>query len=188
MKKKPYFVVKVPIFPANLYICLDEISFRQALKDKNVTQKIEMLEGGAMAETHSVPTADGKTMIALVLDLLSIDDLDSTLVHESVHLTERIFEYIGEESAGEEIRAYITEYIYREVKRGIDEHGIGKRNRKLPDEKNQAVIGALIQMAELDNGSAGSDSIPKSKRPPRRIKNTNGKAKPKARVSIQRPR
>jgi hypothetical protein len=161
MKKKPYFTVKVPIFPANIYVCMDEISFRQALKDKNVTQKIEMLEGGAMAETHSVPTADGKTMISLVLDLLSIDDLDSTLVHEAVHLTERIFEYIGEESAGEEIRAYLTEYIYSAIKRGIDEHGIGKRNRKLLDEKNQAVVGALLQMAEHSNGSARSDSVPK---------------------------
>jgi len=188
MKKKPYFAVKVPIFPANIYVCMDEISFRQALKDKNVTQKIEMLEGGAMAETHSVPTADGKTMISLVLDLLSIDDLDSTLVHEAVHLTERIFEYIGEESAGEEIRAYLTEYIYREIKRGIDEHGIGERNRKLLDEKNQAVVGALIQMAELGVGGAGSDSIPKPKGAPSRTKNTDGKAKPKARVNIQRPR
>jgi len=188
MKKKPYIVIRVPIFPANIYVCLDEISFRQALKDKNVTQKIETLEGGAMAETHSVTTADGKTMISLVLDLPSIDNLDCTLVHESVHLTERIFEYMGEESAGEEIRAYLTEYIYKEVKRGIDEHGIGKRNRKLSDEKNQAVVGALIQMAELGNGGAGSDSIPKPKRTPSRTKNTDGKAKPKARVNIQRSR
>lgn len=188
MKKKLYFVVKVPIFPANIYVCLDEISFRQALKDKNVTQKIEMLEGGAMAETHSVPTADGKTMISLVLDLPSIDNLDNTLVHESVHLTERIFEYMGEESAGEEIRAYLTEYIFKEVKEGIERHGVGKRNRKLLGEKNQAVVGALIQMAELGNGSSGSDSIPKPKRAPRGIKNSNGKAKPKARVSIQRSR
>lgn len=188
MKKKPYFVVKVPIFPANIYVCLDEISFRQALKDKNVTQKIEMLEGGAMAETHSVPTADGKTMISLVLDLPSIDNLDSTLVHESVHLTERIFEYMGEESAGEEIRAYLTEYIFKEVKEGIERHGIGKRNRKLLGEKNQTVVGALIQMAELSNGGAGSDSVPKSKRVPSGTKNTDGKAKPKARVSVQRSR
>ena len=111
MKKKPYFVIKVPIFPANLHVVFDEPAFRQMLKDKNVPQKIEYLENGAMAETHSIPTADGRTVIALILDLKAIDNLDATLVHESVHLVYRIFEYICEETPGEECRAYLTECI-----------------------------------------------------------------------------
>ena len=52
--KKPYHVIKVPIFPANIHVCFDEPSFRQALKDKNVIQKVEYLEDGAMAEVHSI--------------------------------------------------------------------------------------------------------------------------------------
>lgn len=175
MKKKLYFVTKVPIFPANIYVCLDEPAFKQALKDKNVVQKVEALENGAMAETHAIQTADGRTMIALLLDLTSIDDLDSTLVHESVHLVYRIFEYIGEETPGEETRAYLTEYVYKELKRGIDEHGIGKRNRKALDEKNKAIVGAFIQMAEQHNGSAGQNSNSKSKGVLRGAKNGNGK-------------
>jgi len=184
MKKKLYFVVKVPIFPANIHVCLDEPAFKQALKDKNVLQKVEMLEGGAMAETHSIPTADGKTFIALLLDLTSIDDLDATLVHESVHLVYRVFEYIGEETPGEETRAYLTEYVYKELKRGIDEHGIGKRNRKLLEQKNQAVIGALIQMAEQRDGSAGPNSVPKPKSAPSRTKDSNRKTEPKTRAGV----
>lgn len=184
MKKKPYFVVKVPVFPANIHVCLDEASFRQALKDKNVTQKVEVLEGGAMAETHALPTTDGRTMISLVLDLTAIDNLDCTLVHESVHLVHRIFEYIGEEAPGEEIRAYLTEHIYKEIKVGINEHGIGKRNRKLLDQKNQAVIGALLQISEQRDGGTGSDSVPKPESVPSGTKKPKGSSVTKATTGI----
>jgi len=173
--KKLYRVFSVPIFPANIYICLDEAGFRQLLKDKNVPQKIEYLEGGAMAEVHSTPTADGRTLISLIIDLSAIDDLDATLVHESVHLVYRIFEYMNEETPGEEIRAYLTEYIFKEVRKILDEPNIRKRYRKILEQKNQAVIGALIQMAELGDGSARSDSDPKPKSNVRRTKNRNGK-------------
>jgi len=177
--KKLYHVIRIPIFPANIHLCMDEQAFKQALKDKNVLQKVEALENGAMAETHSIPTADGKTFIGLLLDLTAIDDLDATLVHESVHLVYRIFEYMCEETPGEETRAYLTEYVYKELKGGINECNIGKRNRKILEQKNQAVVGALLQMAEHSNGSARSDSNPKSKDPIRGTKNTNRSTKPK---------
>jgi hypothetical protein len=183
-----YRVLSVPIFPANIYICLDEAGFRQLLKDKNVPQKIDYLEGGAMAEVHSTPTLDGRTLISLIMDLSAIDDLDCTLVHESVHLVYRIFEYMNEETPGEEIRAYLTEFIFREIKKILDEPNIRKRYRKILEQKNEAVIGALIQMAELSVGGAGSNSISSGAGTPSRTKNTNGKAKPKARVNIQRSR
>ena len=79
MKKKPYYTFKVPIFPANIHVCFDEIAFMKMLKDKNVPQKLEYLEGGAMAEVYSTPTTSGSTLISLALDLNVIDDLDSTL-------------------------------------------------------------------------------------------------------------
>ena len=175
MKKKPYHVIKVPIFPANIHVCLDEVAFKQALKDKNVLQKVEIMENGAMAETHSVPTADGRTFIGLLLDLNAIDDLDATLVHESVHLVYRIFEYMCEETPGEETRAYLTEYVYKEIRRVLDEPSVRKRYREVLDKKNQAVIGALIQMAEQRDGGSGSDSNPQPKDSVRRTKNTDRK-------------
>ena len=184
MKKKPYFVIKVPIFPANLHVVFDEPAFRQMLKDKNVPQKIEYLENGAMAETHSIPTADGRTVIALILDLKAIDNLDATLVHESVHLVYRIFEYICEETPGEECRAYLTEYIYNEIKKVINEPSARKRHRKVLSETGEKVLGALLQMAVDHHGSAGSDSDLKSKDPIRGTQDSDGKIKPKARSSI----
>ena len=90
--KKPYYVIKVPIFPTNIHVCFDEPAFKQALLDKKVPAKIDYLENGAMAETHSIPTSDNRTFIGLILDLNAIDDLDSTLVHESVHLVYRILD------------------------------------------------------------------------------------------------
>jgi hypothetical protein len=185
LKKKPYYVIKVPIFPANIHVCLDEVAFKQMLKDKNVPQKLEYLEGGAMAEVHSTPTAEGRTLIALILDLNAIDDLDCTIVHESVHLVYRIFEYITEETPGEEIRAYLTEYIFREVKKILNEPNIRKRYRKILDQKNQAVVGALIQMAEHGDGGARSHSNTQPKDDVRRAKDSDRKIVPKAGISIR---
>jgi hypothetical protein len=175
----------VPIFPANIHVCLDEVAFKELLKDKNVPQKIEYLEGGAMAEVHSTPTADGRTLISLILDLNAIDDLDSTLVHESVHLVYRIFEYINEETPGEEIRAYLTEYIFKEVKKILNEPNIRKRYRKVLDQKNKAVVGALLQMAELSDGSSRSIGDTQPKDSVRRTKDNDGKAVTKAGISIR---
>lgn len=177
--KKPYYVIKVPIFPANIHVCFDQPAFNAALRDKNVPQKIEYLENGAMAETHSIPTSDGRTFIGLILDLKAIDDLDSTLVHESVHLVYRIFEYINEETPGEETRAYLTEHIYKEIKRIVNGPDIGKRYRDILEQKNQTVIGALLQMAVDHHGGTGSDSDTKSKDPVRGAKDTKRKIKSK---------
>jgi hypothetical protein len=165
-------------------VCFDEPAFKQLLKDKKVPQKIEYLEGGAMAEVHSVPTAENKTLISLVLDLNMIDDLDCTVVHESVHLVYRIFEYMNEDTPGEETRAYLTEYIFKEVKKILDEPNVRKRYRKILDQKNQAVIGALLQMAEHSDGSTRSDSIPKPKSASSRTKNPTRKTKPPTRNRV----
>ena len=184
MKKKPYFIFKVPIFPANIHVCLDETAFKQMLKDKNVPQKIEYLEGGAMAEVHSTPTLDGRTLISLILDLNVIEDLDCTIVHESVHLVYRIFEYMNEDTPGEETRAYLTEYIFKEIKRILNEPSVRKRYRKILDKKNQAVIGALLQMAELSDGGAGSNSFPSGAGVSGRIKDSVRKTVSKTRAGV----
>ena len=175
MKKKPYFVVKVPIFPANIHVCFDEKAFRQLQEDKKIPTKVDYLQDGAMAETHSIPLTDGRTVLALILDLKSIEDLDSTLVHESVHLVYRIFEYINEETPGEECRAYLTEYIFKELKRICNEPNIRKRHRKVLNETSEKVLGAILQMAVDSNGSAGSDSDTELINLLRGIKDADGK-------------
>jgi hypothetical protein len=102
-----------------------------------------------------------------------------------VHLVYRIFEYINEETPGEEIRAYLTEYIFKEVKKILNEPNIRKRYRKVLDQKNKAVVGALLQMAELSDGSARSIGDTQPKDSVRRTKNNGGKAVTKAGISIR---
>ena len=188
MKKKPYFTLKVPIFPANIHVCFDEAAFKQALKDKNVLQKIEYLESGAMAETHSIPIPDGRTMLALILDLKAIEDLDSVLVHESVHLVYRIFEYMCEETPGEECRAYLTEYVYKELKKITNEPDVRKRHRKILSDTSEKVLGALLQMAVDGDGSAGSNSDTKPKNSVRGTKNRKRKTVTKAGAGVRSAR
>ena len=185
-KKKPYHVFKVPIFPANVHVCFNEAAFKQLQEDKKIPTKIDYLQDGAMAETHSIPLTDGRTVLVLILDLNVIDDLDCTLVHEAVHLVYRIFEYINEETPGEECRAYLTEYIYKEIKGICNEPSVRKRHRKVLSDTSEKVLGALLQMAEHNNGSAGSHSDTKSKDPVRGAKNPNGKTKPKTNRSFRR--
>jgi hypothetical protein len=154
---------------------LDEKSFKQLLKDKNGPHKVEYLENGAMAEVHAVPTADGRTIIALILDLSAIEDLDCTLVHESVHLVYRIFEYIGEETPGEETRAYITEYVYKEVKEFLNGDSARKRRGKVLNDTSEKVLGVMLQMAEYDTGRSRPHSDTEPKDNVRRVKNVDGK-------------
>ena len=182
--KKPYHVFKVPVFPANIHVCFDEPSFKQLQKDKNIPTRVDYLENGAMAETHSIPLTDGRTVLALILDLNVIDDLEVTLVHESVHLVCRVFDYINEEEPGEECTAYLTEYIFKELKGICNEPSVRKRHRKILSDTSEKVLGALLQMAVDNNGSAGSDSHPKSKDPIRGTEDSDGKTKPKTGNSI----
>lgn len=190
---KPYSIIKIQIFPANLHVCFSEAAFKQLLKDKNIPTKIEMLEGGALAEVHSMQTIDGKTVLAVLFDWKSLPDendshyeLEATVVHESVHIFHRIMEYCGEETPGEEIRAYATEYIFKELMKVIDDHKKrnGKKHRKLLEQKNQAVIGALIQMAEQRNGGAGSDSSPEGKDLLRGAEDGGGQAESETRTGF----
>jgi hypothetical protein len=102
-----------------------------------------------------------------------------------------VFEYIGEDDAkiGDESRSYLGEHIFKQVfsiyaTEEDKRERAGKGNRKASDQKSEAVVGALLQMAEQRDGSAGSDSVPKPKSVPRRTKDSNGKTKPKTDLSV----
>jgi flagellar biosynthesis component FlhA len=151
---KPYHIIKVPIFPANIHVLFDEPAFRQMLKDKNVPQKIEYLENGAMAEVHATPTADGRTLISLALDLNAIEDLDSTLVHESVHLFHRIMDYIAESEPSEELSAYLTEYLFVNIRKIVQ-----PKYLKSQDAKNKLVVNELIKLKDENVGKTDRSEV-----------------------------
>jgi hypothetical protein len=191
--KYNYFSIPIPMFPANIKLCFNEDDFRQILKDHNIAQKITALDSG-IAETHYI-TDNKKSLIIAIFNLNECEDennefyLQSTVCHESVHLCERVFEAMGEEEIGEEVRAYITEYIFTQILKGIQQYeASGKRNRKVPDELNQKVLGALLQMAQHNNGSPRQDSNPKPKDIFSGTQNVDGQTIPTATRRIRRAR
>jgi hypothetical protein len=191
--KAPYYNIPIPMFPAHIKLCFTEDDFRRILKDHQVTQKITALDSG-IAESHYI--SDGKQ--SLIIAIFNLDEcesptdeffLPSTVCHESVHLCKRVFESIGEEAIGEEVQAYVTEYIFTQIMMGIKQYdGSGKRNRKVPDDINQKVLGALLQMAQHNNGGSRQNSNIEPKDIFRGTKDVDGQTIPTTSRRIRRAR
>lgn len=191
MKKSPYYKIEIPLFPAaDIKLCFSEDDFKTILKDNNIFQKVVAFEHENVAETHYI-TDIKHPLIIVVLDLAQMIDpksdfyLAATVCHESTHAAQRVFDLVGEETPGEETRAYLTEYIFNHIMEGIKNYVCaGKRNRGISDKVNQEVIGALLQMVEFDNGGARSDSNSEPKDIPSGNENKRRKTKPKTDTSI----
>jgi len=191
MKKLPYYKIEVPLFPAaDLKLCFTEKDFRNILKDNNIFQKVVALDHENVAETHYI-TDVKHPMIIVILDLEQMIDpnndfyLASTVCHESTHAAQRVFDLVGEETPGEETRAYLTEFIFNHIMEGIKNYVCaGKGNRGVSDKVNQKIIGALLQMVEFNNGSARSNRDPKQKNISSGTKDSGGETKPKTDTDI----
>jgi len=194
--KLPYYIADTGHFGIKIKVCFSESAFHQAVKDSKITTKHHALDMG-IAESHYIQQEGTPfAMLGIVFNYEEMDKLDSLermgiIYHEVSHTTTHVFEYIGEDDAkiGDESRSYLGEHIFKQVfsiyaTEEDKRERAGKRDRKTSDEESEAVIGALFQMAQQRDGSAGSDSIFKPKGTPRRAKDSNGKAKPKTDVSV----
>jgi hypothetical protein len=192
----PYYIADTGHFGIKIKVCFSEESFSQALKDSKITTKHHALDLG-IAESHYIQQEGTPfAMLGIVFnfeDMAKLDALErmGIIYHEVSHTTTHVFEYIGEDDAkiGDESRSYLGEHIFKQVfsiyaTEEDKRERAGKGNRKASDQKSEAVVGALLQMAEQRDGSAGSDSIPKPKSVPRRTKDSNGKTKPKTDLSV----
>jgi hypothetical protein len=192
----PYYIADTGHFGIKIKVCFSEESFSQALKDSKITTKHHALDLG-IAESHYIQQEGTPfAMLGIVFnfeDMAKLDALErmGIIYHEVSHTTTHVFEYIGEDDAkiGDESRSYLGEHIFKQVfsiyaTEEDKRERAGKGNRKASDQKSEAVVGALLQMAEQRDGSAGSDSVPKPKSVPRRTKDSNGKTKPKTDLSV----
>ena len=192
----PYYIADTGHFGIKIKVCFSEESFSQALKDSKITTKHHALDLG-IAESHYIQQEGTPfAMLGIVFnfeDMAKLDALErmGIIYHEVSHTTTHVFEYIGEDDAkiGDESRSYLGEHIFKQVfsiyaTEEDKRERAGKGNRKASDQKSEAVVGALLQMAEQRDGSAGSDSVPKPKSVPRRIKDSNGKTEPKTDLSV----
>lgn len=195
---KPYYIADTGHFGIKIKVCFSDPAFQQAVKDSKITAKHNSLDLG-LAESHYIQQEGTQyAMLAIVFnyeDMAKLDPLErmGIIYHEVSHTTTHVFEYIGEDESkiGDESRSYLGEHIFKQVfaiyateddKRARSR----KRSRATSEQTNQEIVGALIQMAEQRDRSAGSDSVSKPKSVPRRTKNSDRKTEPKTSARIRR--
>jgi hypothetical protein len=196
MTNLPYYIADTGHFGIKIKVCFSESAFQQAVVDSKITTKHHALDMG-IAESHYIQQEGTPfAMLGIVFNYEEMAKLDALermgiIYHEVSHTTTHVFEYIGEDDAkiGDESRSYLGEHIFKQVfsiyatEDDKREHA-GKGNRKTPDKTSEAVVGALLQMAEQRDRSPGSDSVSKPKSVSGRTKNSNGKAKPTTDIGV----
>ena len=181
MKKKTYDYYKLDVgfYPDVMKLCFDDKVFQQILKDHNITLKASALDTGC-AETHQI--GDGKEgIIILVFNINEVGDttpeIADTIGHEVSHAIDHLAEFIGEEDGiSGETRAYLTGSLIKQVFKIYQhekEKHVRKASRKVSDKKGKRVGGSVVQMDQLSNRSAGSDSISQQPSAPSGTENHN---------------
>ena len=196
LTSKPYYVADTGHFGIKVKICFSDSAFQHAVKDSGITTKHNALDIG-LAESHIIQQeGTHHAMLAIVFNYEEMAKLDAlermgVIYHEVSHTTTHIFEYIGETNIGDESRSYLGEHVFKQVFAAYateDEtrECTRKRDRKTPEQVNKAILGAILQMAELNNGGPRSDSVSEPKSIPRRTKNSNRSIEPKTSARIRR--
>lgn len=166
-KKYDYYKLDVGFFPDIVKLCFDDKVFQQILKDHSITLKASALDTG-IAETHLI--GDGKdAIIILVFDMSLVDeddlsDLVNTIAHEVSHAVDELAEHIGEDdNFVHETRAYLTGHlagqIFKICMHEKEKHA-RKTSRKISKQKSEGSRGPELQVDQLDQRSAGSNSVP----------------------------
>jgi hypothetical protein len=196
--KKPYYVADTGHFGIPIKVCFSDASFQQALKDSRILTRHNALDVG-LAESHYIQQ-EGTTaaMLAIVFnfeDMAKESALErmGVIYHEVSHTVTHVFEFIGEDDAkiGDESRSYLGEHIFKQVfaiyaTEEDKRERARERNRSAFDKESEAVIGALFQMAEQRDRSAGSNNISQSESISSGIKNSDRGDKSKASSRIRR--
>lgn len=194
----PYYEADTGHFNVKIKVCFSDEAFQQAVKNSKITTRHNALDLG-IAESHYIHQEGTMySMLGIVFNYEEMKKLDALermgiIYHEVSHTTTHVFQYIGEDEAkiGDESRSYLGEHIFKQVfaiyaTEDDNRESARKRNRKVSNETNQAIVGTMLQMALDSDGSAGQNSNTKSKTPLRRTKNNSGKTKPKANTRVRR--
>jgi len=165
-KRYSYYTIDTGFLGAPVKLCFTKEAFQEILTDHNIQTK-ETALGLGLAETHYF-TQDRNGLIIVVFDLNEmVDDIDfsnifATITHESVHIVHRIMDYVGEEEPGEEIQAYLTEHIAKQILKGITTEQDKRARtgiRKTAKPTSKAGGGHVTQMDQHSERSAGQDSL-----------------------------
>lgn len=181
-KKYNYYTIDTGFLNAPVKLCFSAEAFNDILKDHGINTKEKALDLG-QAETHYFQQ-DKAALIIVVFDyddMVQDDDFSNifaTITHESVHIVQRIFDYVGEEEAGEEIYAYLTEWIVKQILKGFtterDKRHVGKTNRAKIKPSSKTGRGSELQVDQLSKWSSGSVSVSELTNILSRVKNGDG--------------
>ena len=176
-KKYDYYKLNVGFYPDVMKLCFDDKVFQQILIDHKITLKASALDTGC-AETHQI--GDGKQGIIILVFNPSeigdtVPDIFDTIAHEVSHAIDHLAEFIGEEEGiGGETRAYLTGSLVKQVFK-IYEHekekNARKASRKVFDKKSEGKQRAKLQVDQLSDGCAGSNSVSEQQGAPSGTKN-----------------
>ena len=146
---------------------------------------IKALDYG-LAETHLI--SDGQKQVIIVVFNLKelsngLDELVGAIAHETVHVIDRISEYIGDESEfSSETKAYLTETIVKQIFKACvieKENHARKTCREILQTGDRESGRADFQMDKHSDGRAGQDSVPQQQ-------SASGGAKGKVRPTISK--
>ncbi len=167
-----YYDIQTGFFPVPVKACFSVADFEKTLKQMgchpSVAEEAAPLEKG-IAETHSFEGEGFGILILVVYNLevisKNICSLAGVIAHETVHVVERILEYVGEKRAefGEESRAYLTQCIVEQMFEAASKEifKLEKRssNRKKAENKSGSPGGNVSEVGQPEpDGSSGQDS------------------------------
>jgi hypothetical protein len=170
MTETLYYEANTGHFGFTIKVCFSDEAYQQALKDSEIHTKHDCFTVG-IAESHYIELPNTPyAMLGIVFNyeemkrLTALDRL-GIIYHEVSHTVTHVFQYIGEDEAkiGDESRAYLGEYLFKQVVSIYETEdksraSARKRNRKVSNQTNKEIVGAMLQVAELSDGSARQNS------------------------------
>ena len=103
--------------PIHYGLCTSELTFRRELKRLGLHDPPDWPDESSEAEMMEFETeGGGSVIIVCVPPNKNMDDLTATLVHEAVHIWQRIKEYIAEKEPSPEFEAYSIESIFKSLR------------------------------------------------------------------------
>ena len=113
MRKEAASVHLGPI-PVWLYVASDERQFGNLVRHLGVDPGSGFMRGNSLATTHLLGrTRFGPTAVCICMRRVSKLDIITVglAAHEASHAVDFIFETMGEDTPGEETKAYLIQYI-----------------------------------------------------------------------------
>lgn len=102
-------------------VCFDESAYKNYINDQCAEfEEFDFLQNNAPACCHTLPLKDGKIALILTFDVESLKShsLNATcglIVHECMHVLQKVKLYMDEKQAGVEFEAYFIQWAFQHV-------------------------------------------------------------------------